>query len=98
MRAVVLHETGGPEVLRVDEVETPEPREGELLLKVHAASVNPIDWKIRRGVRPRDLPVVLGNDFSGTVERSLAEGYAEGDDVFGFARGGGYAEQAVASG
>ncbi len=98
MRAVVLHETGGPEILRVDELETPEPSDGELLLRVHAASVNPIDSKIRRGIAPRDLPVVLGNDFSGTVERSRAEGYVEGDQVFGFARGGGYAEQAVASG
>jgi NADPH:quinone reductase-like Zn-dependent oxidoreductase len=98
MRAVLLHETGGPEVLRVEEVEVPDPGDGELLLRVHAASVNPIDWKIRRGARPRELPVVLGNDFSGTVERSLAEGYAEGDEVFGFARSGGYAEQAVAPG
>ncbi|HUA75065.1 MAG TPA: NADP-dependent oxidoreductase [Solirubrobacteraceae bacterium] len=95
MRAVVLKETGGPEVLRVEQVDVPEPGEGELLLRVHAASVNPLDWKIRRGVRPRELPVVLGNDVSGTVERSLAEGYAEGDEVFGFARSGGYAEQAV---
>lgn len=96
MRAVVLHETGGPEVLRIEEVETPEPGEGELLLRVSAASVNPIDWKIRRGIRPRDLPVVLGNDVSGTVETSRAEGFAEGDEVFGFARSGGYAEYAVA--
>lgn len=95
MRAVVLHETGGPEVLRVEEIDTPEPGEGELLVRVSAASVNPIDWKIRRGVRPRELPVVLGNDVSGTVERSQAEGFAEGEEVFGFARSGGYAEYAV---
>ncbi|HTZ88342.1 MAG TPA: NADP-dependent oxidoreductase [Solirubrobacteraceae bacterium] len=96
MRAVVLHETGGPEVLHVEETAAPEPEEGEVLVRVHAASVNPIDWKIRRGIRPRDLPVILGNDFAGTVERSRVDGYAEGDAVFGFARGGGYAEHAVA--
>jgi NADPH:quinone reductase-like Zn-dependent oxidoreductase len=95
MRAVLLSETGGPEVLHVQELPRPEPGEGELLVRVRAASVNPIDWKIRRGIRPRDLPVVLGNDISGTVERSLAEGYAEGDEVFGFASSGGYAEYAL---
>jgi NADPH:quinone reductase-like Zn-dependent oxidoreductase len=95
MRAVVLHETGGPEVLRIEALDTPQPGDGELLVRVSAAAVNPIDWKIRRGVRPRDLPVVLGNDISGTVERSLADGYAEGEEVFGFARSGGYAEYAV---
>jgi NADPH:quinone reductase-like Zn-dependent oxidoreductase len=95
MRAVVLTETGGPEVLRIEQVDVPEPKEGELLVRVQAASVNPIDWKIRRGIRPRELPVVLGNDISGTVERSRAEGYAEGDEVFGFASSGGYAELAI---
>lgn len=95
MRAVVLHETGGPEVLRVEEVDTPEPGENELLVRVRVAAVNPIDWKIRRGIRPRDLPVVLGNDISGTVQRSRAEGFAEGDGVFGFASSGGYAEYAL---
>lgn len=98
MRAVVLHETGGPEVLRIEEVDKPEPGEGELLIRVSAASVNPIDWKIRRGTRPRELPVVLGNDVAGTVERSLVDGYVEGDEVFGFAGSGGYAEYTVSPG
>jgi NADPH:quinone reductase-like Zn-dependent oxidoreductase len=95
MRAVVLHETGGPGVLGVEETAAPEPGEGELLIRVRAASVNPIDWKIRRGIRPRELPVILGNDVSGTVERSLAEGYAEGEEVFGFAGTGAYAQYTV---
>ncbi|HEV7529705.1 MAG TPA: NADP-dependent oxidoreductase [Solirubrobacteraceae bacterium] len=95
MRAVLLSETGGPEVLRVEEVPTPQPGDGEVLIAVRAASINPIDWKFRRGLSPKDLPAVLGNDISGTVQQSRAEGFAEGDDVFGFAPHGGYAEFAV---
>ena len=96
MHAVVIHETGGPDVLRYEEVERPEPGDGEVLVKVRAASVNPIDWKYRRGIAEKQLPAVLGNDVSGTVEVSRAEGFAEGDDVFGFAASGGYAEFATA--
>ena len=94
MQAVVIRETGGPEVLNVEDWERPEPGDGEVLINVHAASVNPIDWKIRRGSSERQLPAVLGNDVSGTVEVSRAEGFAEGDEVFGFAATGGYAEYA----
>jgi NADPH:quinone reductase-like Zn-dependent oxidoreductase len=97
VRAVVIRETGGPEVLRFEEAERPEPGDGEVLVKVRAASVNPIDWKIRRGLRPKQLPAVLGNDVSGTVEISRAAGFAAGDHVFGFAASGGYAEFATAS-
>src|SRR5438552_15416575 len=74
MKAVVIHETGNPDVLRYEEVERPEPGEGQVLIKVHAASVNPIDWKYRRGIAEKQLPAVLGNDISGTVEMSRAEG------------------------
>ena len=95
MRAVLLRETGGPEVLRVEQVESPEPAEGELLIRVHAAAINPIDWKQRRGLAEKQLPAVLGNDVSGTVERSLADGFAEGDEVFGIAPSGAYAELAT---
>ena len=96
MHAVAMHETGGPDVLRYEEVERPEPGEGEVLIKVHAASVNPIDWKIRQGQRPKPLPAVLGSDVSGTVELSRAEEFAAGDEVFGFAQSGSYAEYATA--
>jgi NADPH:quinone reductase-like Zn-dependent oxidoreductase len=96
MHAVAIHETGGPDVLRYEEVERPEPGEGEVLIRVHAASVNPLDWKIRQGQRPKPLPAVLGSDVSGTVELSRAEEFAAGDEVFGFARSGGYAEYATA--
>lgn len=96
MRAVLLRETGGPEVLRVEDVPMPEPGDGEVLIRVRAASINPIDWKYRSGLSPKDLPAVLGNDISGTVEQSRTEEFAEGDDVFGFAPSGGYAEFATA--
>jgi NADPH:quinone reductase-like Zn-dependent oxidoreductase len=96
MQAVVIHETGDPEVLRLEEADRPEPDDGEVLIRVRAASVNPVDWKYRRGFVPTELPVVLGQDVSGTVEISHAAGFAVGDDVFGFASSGGYAEFATA--
>jgi NADPH:quinone reductase-like Zn-dependent oxidoreductase len=96
MQAVVMHETGGPDVLRYEEAERPEPADGEVLIKVHAASVNPIDWKYRRGLAEKHLPAVLGNDVSGTAEMSRVDDFTEGDDVFGFAASGGYAEYSTA--
>jgi NADPH:quinone reductase-like Zn-dependent oxidoreductase len=95
MRAVLLSETGGPEVLRVQDVPRPEPGDGEVLIRVRAASINPIDWKHRRGLSAKQLPAVLGNDISGTVEQSRVDAFAEGEDVFGFAPRGGYAEFAT---
>ncbi len=97
MQAVVIHETGDPGVLRYEEADRPEPGDGEVLIKVHAASVNPADWKNRRGSRSAPLPRVLGIDVSGTVETSRADGFAEGDPVFGISTSGGYAEYATAS-
>ena len=97
MHAVVMHETGGPEVLRWEEFERPEPDDGQVLIRVQAASVNPTDWKARRGPTRTELPAVLGHDVSGTVEVSGAEDFAEGDEVFGFVASGGYAEFTSAS-
>jgi NADPH:quinone reductase-like Zn-dependent oxidoreductase len=97
MRAVVMHETGDPDVLRYEDVEAPEPGDGEVLIRVRAASVNPIDWKYRRGYSERAVPAILGHDVSGEVEASRADGFDEGDEVFGWASSGGYAELAVAS-
>jgi NADPH:quinone reductase-like Zn-dependent oxidoreductase len=67
------------------------------LIRVHAASVNPIDWKFRRGLIPKELPAVLGSDISGTVELSRARTFAVGEEVFGLAASGAYAELASAS-
>jgi NADPH:quinone reductase-like Zn-dependent oxidoreductase len=97
MHAVVIHETGGPEVLRYEEVERPEPGDGEVLVAVRAASVNPADWKRRRGLGEIELPAMLGYDLAGTVEASRADGFAEGDEVFGRTSGGAYAEFAAMS-
>ena len=97
MKAVVMRETGGPEVLSLEEPQRPEPAEGEVLIEVHAASVNPVDWKRRRGFVPTQTPAVLGQDMSGPIEVSRAQGYDTGDDVFGFAASGAYAELATAS-
>lgn len=98
MNAVVIHETGGPEVLRWEEAPDPEPDDGEVLIRVRAAGVNPVDWKRRSGNYELDLPTILGNEASGTVERSRADGLAEGDEVFGYAASGGYAELATTPG
>src|SRR5690348_11678743 len=95
MHAVVIHESGGPEVLHYEEADRPEPGDGEVLIRVRAASVNPTDWKRRRQVADEELPAVLGHDVSGTVEVSRAEDFAEGDEVFGIAASGGYAEFAA---
>jgi NADPH:quinone reductase-like Zn-dependent oxidoreductase len=96
LHAVLIHETGGPDVLRYEEAEQPKPGAGEVLIEVRAASVNPIDWKIRRGLRETQLPTVLGNDVSGVIQISHADGLAQADEVFGIAPSGGYAEFATA--
>jgi NADPH:quinone reductase-like Zn-dependent oxidoreductase len=96
MRAVVIHETGGPDVLRYEEIDRPEPADGEVLIRVQAASVNPADWKSRRRASG-PLPRVLGIDVSGTVDASRADGFAEGDAVFGRSASGAYAEYSTAS-
>ncbi len=88
MRAVLFDDYGGPEVLRLDSAVDPVAGPGEILVDIHAASVNAADSKVRAGPRPGepglDFPHVLGRDFSGVV-RSLGEGvtdFAPGDAVF----------------
>ena len=97
MHAVVIHEIGDPDVLHYEEIDPPEPGDGEVLIRVHAASVNPVDWKYRRGLASAPLPKVLGVDVSGTVETSRADDFADGDQVFGTSASGGYAEYSTAS-
>lgn len=85
MRAVVVRRLGGPEVLQLGEMPMPVPGEHELLVAVHATSVNPVDAKIRQGRRPRELPLVLGYDLSGVIVScgSQTRGWQVGDEVFG---------------
>ena len=71
MRAVTIREFGGPEVLTVEEVARPEPLPTEVLVRVHAAGINPVDWKTRAGqgmAGARRAAVILGWDVSGVVE------------------------------
>ncbi|WP_327304411.1 NADP-dependent oxidoreductase [Streptomyces sp. NBC_01298] len=104
MRAIVVSQWGGPEVLTETELDRPEPGFGEVLVRVHAAGVNPVDWKTRAtGMLISWAPVpAVGWDVSGTVE---AVGYGvtlfqPGDEVFGMPRfphqAGAYAEYVTA--
>ncbi len=96
MKAVRLHEFGGPEVLRYEDVPVPEPKAGEVLVRVHAVGVNPPDWYLREGmkvmpaeIRPHfELPLIPGTDMSGVVEAvaSDVQGFSAGDEVFGMLR------------
>lgn len=99
MRAVQISETGGPEVLRTVELPEPHANPGQVRIAVRAAGINPIDWKIRAGLFPAPLPMVLGTDAAGVVDEvgEGVRGVAVGDEVFGFATTGAYAEYAVLS-
>jgi NADPH:quinone reductase-like Zn-dependent oxidoreductase len=98
-----IHHFGGKGVLQADSIEPSLPDAGQVLVAVHAASVNPVDFKIRSGkypaVKDDRLPYSLGRDFSGVVEKCGAQAvrFKPGDEVFGMVNiyGGGYAEKAV---
>ena len=90
MHAIRIHEFGGPDVLKDETVALPRPQDDEILVKVKAASVNPVDAKTREGkfqaVDKGDLPLTLGRDLSGVVEScgARAQGIRKGDEVFAF--------------
>ncbi|WP_296945784.1 NADP-dependent oxidoreductase [uncultured Massilia sp.] len=96
MKAVRLHAFGGPDVLRYEDAPMPAPGPGEVLVRVHAAGVNPPDWYLRDGYRtlPPDwrpavsLPAIPGSDVSGVVAAVAADvrDFAVGDAVFGMLR------------
>ncbi|TAH35275.1 MAG: NADP-dependent oxidoreductase [Planctomycetota bacterium] len=101
MKAIRFHKFGGPEVLVLDDVPRPEPAAGELLVRVLAAGVNPVDWKVRGGMMRGKLPMIPGYDVAGVVDKAGAEvkDFAPGDRVMVYLalnRGGGYAEYATA--
>ena len=101
MKAVCIYSYGGPEVLVYEDAPRPHPDDGEVLIRVHAAGINPVDWKIREGhlkeMLHHTLPLVLGWDVSGVVE-ALGSGVTRlkvGDEVFSrpdISRDGAYAE------
>ncbi|MGW5476460.1 NADP-dependent oxidoreductase [Streptomyces sp. NPDC004008] len=98
--AITFSEYGAPEVLRLTEVTAPEPGPGQVRIRVRAASVNPIDLKIRSGLMagtvPARFPVIPGLDAAGVVD-AVGEGAdaAVGDEVLGTAVGGSYSEYAL---
>ena len=104
MKAIRIHKYGGPEVLSIDEVPVPEPGKDEVMVRVHATSVNPVDWKIREGLRkekfPSKLPLTIGWDVSGVVEQvgEKVSNFRKGDEVYGRpdpTKNGAYAEYIV---
>jgi NADPH:quinone reductase-like Zn-dependent oxidoreductase len=103
IKAVRIHRFGGIETLQVEDVEPSMPDATEILVKVSAASVNPVDFKIRAGKYPAvnedRLPYILGRDACGIVEKcgAGAEKFKIGDEVFGIVgiHGGGYAQKVV---
>lgn len=101
MKAVRIHEWGGPEVMRYEDAPVPVPAEGDVLVRVHAASINPVDWKVRHGYLkdklPHKMPLVLGWDVSGVVAAVGAgvTAFKPGDAVYSrpdISRDGTYAE------
>ena len=91
MKAVVVHQYGGPEVLQFEDYPDPVPGPGEVLVRVAAASVNPIDYKRRAGLTkdfyPMKFPGLIGVDMAGTVVKlgPGVEGFSLGDQVFAMA-------------
>jgi NADPH:quinone reductase-like Zn-dependent oxidoreductase len=108
MKAVIAESYGGPEVLQIEDVPVPHVGPNGVLVRVHASSVNPIDWKLRSGmlkaIRNFLFPVIWGSDFSGVVTEigPSVTLFKPGDEVYGFKDGsvaktyrGTYAEYAV---
>jgi NADPH:quinone reductase-like Zn-dependent oxidoreductase len=91
MKAVVVHQYGGPEVLKFEDYPDPVPGSGEVLVRVAATSVNPIDYKRRAGLTkdfyPLQFPGLIGVDLAGTVVKlgPGVEGFSVGDQVFAMA-------------
>ena len=109
MKAVRIERYGNEDVVEIAEVDQPKPAAGQVLVKVKAAAVNPVDWKIRDGLG--DLfglkpPLILGCEIAGTVKavgdngpsRTDSSNFAVGDDIYGYlgAHTGGYAEYVAA--
>jgi NADPH:quinone reductase-like Zn-dependent oxidoreductase len=108
MKAIVYYEFGSPDVLRLEEVEKPVPNDNQLLIKVRAVSVNPLDWHFMEGTPYIARPLAFGSlkpsvtrlgvDYAGTVEavgKNITE-FKPGDEVYG-SRFGAFAEYVVAS-
>src|SRR4029077_14204527 len=104
MKAIVVHKFGGPDVLKLEAAPRPEPKENEMLVRVIAAGVNPVDDGLRSGHYSKYFgpkpPFVPGNDIAGVVEEIGAKvtKFKLGDPIYAYLdldRGGGYAEYAI---
>jgi NADPH:quinone reductase-like Zn-dependent oxidoreductase len=105
MKAMVVHEFGGPEVMKYEDAPRPEPKDDEILVRVMAAAVNPVDSYVRQGMFAKrgmdNRPAIIGHDISGVVEKTGANAkkFKACDKVYSYLsvmRGGGYAEFAIA--
>jgi NADPH:quinone reductase-like Zn-dependent oxidoreductase len=89
MKAIRIHEFGGPDVLELEDIEVPQPKADEVLIKVYASSVNPVDGKIMAGEAqakfPTSFPLTIGWDVSGIIERAgdHVRNFSIGDEVYG---------------
>ena len=87
MKVIRIHEHGGPEVIQIDEIPVPQPRENEVLIKIKAAALNHLDLWVRNGIPGLSLPLILGSDAAGVVESvgpvtTNSGKFTPGDDVF----------------
>ncbi|HEY8969901.1 MAG TPA: NADP-dependent oxidoreductase [Puia sp.] len=101
MKAIQIHSYGGPEVLKVEEVARPQVSSHDVLIKVYASGVNPVDWKAREGYMKHSLPFIPGWDVSGVVEETgpAVKNFKKGDAVYSrpdMKGNGSYAEYVVA--
>ena len=103
MQSIRVHNYGGPEELKLEGVQRPEPQAGEVLIRVHAVGVNPVDWKIREGwmkdFLPMQFPYIPGLDIAGVVEEvgPGVTAFQKGQAVFGQSAKGAYTEYTTAS-
>lgn len=105
MKAIRLHEFGGPEVLQYEEAPIPVLKPGEVLIRVHAVGINPPDWYLREGYKdlppewrpPVPFPVILGSDVAGVVVAAATDvqGFSVSDEVYGMVRFPSFGESAA---
>jgi NADPH:quinone reductase-like Zn-dependent oxidoreductase len=102
IKAIQVHDYGNADQLKLEQIPQPQPQQGEVLVRVHAAGVNPADWKLRSGMmkafRPATFPYVPGADLAGVVEK-VGPGvttFQPGQAVFGRSSNGSYAEYSLA--
>lgn len=98
MKAIVVHQFGGPEMLKYEDAPRPEPKANEILVRVIAAGVNPVDTYVRAGKFGKAVPPVIpGRDVAGIVEQvgPGVTAFKKGDAIYGYSVDGGYAEYTV---